>query len=122
MTITDEVDYRRIDCFSLGNDGFLGKVVLRLRFPVEFFDVFISPNLMQSEGHYPPDEDEGPDPIARPLLTLDKEGLDAIQKGLLTMLPKLNRDQGIVPQWLQLYSMITLAQNGHVVVHSILDD
>jgi hypothetical protein len=122
MTITDEVDYRRIDCFSLGNDGFLGKVVLRLRFPVEFFDVFISPNLMQSEGHYPPDEDEGPDPIARPLLTLDKEGLDAIQKDLLTMLPKLNRDQGIVPQWLQLYSMITLAQNGHVVVHSILDD
>ena len=119
---TDEVDYRRIDCYSLDEDGFLGKIILRLRFSVEFFDVFISARLIQSEGHMSPDEDEGPDPIARPLLTLDKEGLDAIQRDLLTMLPKLNRDQGDVPQWLQLYSMITLALNGHVVVHSILDD
>ncbi|MDC0655311.1 hypothetical protein OAP41_00240 [Candidatus Poseidoniaceae archaeon] len=122
MTITEEVNYRRIDCFSTNDNGFLGKIVLRLRFPVEFFDVFISPRLIQSEGHYPPDEDEGPEPIARALLTLDKDGLNGIQNDLLSMLPKLNRNQDIVPQWLQLYSMITLAQNRHVVVHSILDD
>jgi len=119
---TNEVDYRRIDCFILDEDGFLGTIVLRLRFSVEFFDVFISPRLIQSEGHYSPDEDEGPDPIARPLLTLDKEGLDAIQNDLLAMLPKLHRDQNLVSPWLQLYAMITLAQKGHVVVHSILDD
>jgi len=118
----DEADYRRIECFSLDEDGYLERIVLRLRFPVEFFATFISPRLIQSEGHYSPDEDEGPDPIARELLTLDKDGLDSIQNDLLAMLPKLHRNQKIVSPWLNLYAMTTLALNGHVVMHSILDD